>query len=789
MVSRLPTSHRQAQVEILVTGTVQGVGFRPFVYTLASRFALTGDVANTGTGVLIRARADQDVLDSFVAAIRSQAPPLAIVDDIVVTTAQGVLSPDQFRIITSDNRSLATTAIPADIGLCADCLAELLDKDNRRYHYPFINCTNCGPRYTIIEGLPYDRAKTSMREFPMCAACESEYNDPGNRRFHAQPNACPECGPEITLHDADGNRQNSDDPISDLVAGLALGKIAAIRGLGGFHLAVNACSEKAVARLRRRKQRPDKPFAIMVADIEAARRLCHIDENEERVLRSFEQPIVLLRKKESSPLAENVAPKIAELGLMLPYTPLHHLLFTSPGCPRALVMTSGNRSGMPICTGNSEAVETLGAIADCFLLHNREILTRVDDSLVRVIHKKPALLRRARGYAPAKLQLAMDLPQILACGGGLKSTFSLGRGNAVYPSQHIGDLENAETLAFYQESIDHMQRLYQIKPELVACDLHPDYLSTHHARQTNLPLYPVQHHHAHAVSVMAEHNLSSPVLAIIMDGIGIGTDGRLWGGEILKAGLTDFERLAHLSPLQLPGGDVAAREPWRMAVAALYATFGKQGLHPSSLPTTLQSIPEKQRAVIGALLESGLNAPQTSSCGRLFDAIAGLLGICPKMSYEGQAAMELEALAATAKTSDWISAPAWNCSATDDGGQGPLQIDTGEYIKRVVDRLHNSDDIAVIALEFHHLLVQSVSGLVMRLAEQTGIRQVVLSGGCMQNSLLQEGFFSLLNRGDLEVYTGCALPVNDGAVSVGQAIIGGLQYVSCDSDAGNRGQG
>ncbi len=792
MVSKLPTSNEQKKVEILVTGTVQGVGFRPFIYTLATRFGVAGDVRNTGTGVVIQASADQNVLGSFTAAIRSQAPPLAVIDDIVVTSTEASFCCDTFHIITSANNAVATTAIPADISLCGDCLTELLDENDRRYHYPFINCTNCGPRYTIIEGLPYDRPKTSMRDFPMCAVCEKEYNDPTNRRFHAQPNACPECGPTISLYNAEGIKQNSTDPISDLVMALAKGDIAAIRGLGGFHLAVNACSNEAVARLRCRKNRPDKPFAVMVADIAAARQFCHINDAEEKLLVSFEHPIVLLNKKERCGLAENIAPAINAIGIMLPYTPLHHLLLAQPHCPPALVMTSGNHSSMPICTGNQEALDTLHGIADCFLLHNREILTRVDDSVVKISNNTPTLLRRARGYAPAKLSLEVELPQILACGGGLKSTFSLGRDKAVFPSQHIGDLENTETFAFYEESINHMETLYQIEPEAVVCDLHPDYLSSHYARATGLPLYQVQHHHAHAVAVMAEHGLRSPVIAVIMDGVGLGTDGTLWGGEILKAGLTDFKRLGHLSPLMLPGGDVAAREPWRMALAALYRSFGTKGLGPATLPKTLQDIDPERLTAIGSMLENDFNCPATTSCGRLFDAIAGLLGICDRMSYEGQAAMELEALATQVKTANWLLSKA-NLQHPESfllyGQQGqPAQINTTEIIARVVAGLKNNDDIASIAIGFHRMLVQSIAQLVVKLATESGIKQIVLSGGCMQNSLLLEGLFALLNEKNLEVYTGKALPVNDGAISVGQAIIGGLQYVSCHSDASHRSE-
>jgi hydrogenase maturation protein HypF len=788
-VSNLPINHKQCRVEILVQGTVQGVGFRPFIYNLATRLSISGSVTNTGAGVIIDAQGEEETLQIFTAAIESEAPPLAVIDQ--VDTRDSDKAPKQyqsfeFTILSSNSQNIANTAIPPDINLCSDCLAELLDPDNRRFHYPFINCTNCGPRYTIIESIPYDRPKTSMKVFPMCSVCDKEYNDPTNRRFHAQPNACPTCGPQVSFHDNKGSLLDEESPITATVNALAGDSIVAIRGLGGFHLSANGCSLNAVAKLRLRKNRPDKPLAIMVANIDAARELCHINKREESLLQSFEHPIVLLRRKITGALASNIAPNIEELGVMLPYTPLHHLFFVQENCPKALVMTSGNMSGAPICTKNDDAVSRLSHLADNFLLHNREILTRVDDSVVKIVRQEALILRRARGYAPAKLTTKLQLPQILGCGAGLKNTFSLAKASNIFPSQHIGDLDNLETADFYQESIDHLKTLYQIEPEAVACDLHPDYPSSRYGMELGLPVYRIQHHHAHAVAVMAEHALTEPVLAIILDGVGLGSDGTLWGGEVLKTSLTDFERLGHLSHLPLPGGDKAATEPWRIGLSALFTAFGKEGLDKANLPCTLQQIDPNQISVISSMLENSFNTPLTSSCGRLFDGVASLLGIRQKMSYEGQAAMELEALAKVAKTDNWLDETAHNshirCHNSLHYLDGKWEISSVEFVKMIVDGVQKNRKYSSIALDFHLMLIQSVSKLVERLAEKSGIQQVVLSGGCMQNSLLLEGFSTLLKQKGLKVFTGNALPINDGAISIGQAIIGGLRHVSRNSD-------
>ena len=651
----LNTKHKRTGVEILVRGTVQGVGFRPFVYNLASRFSVTGTVINTGDGVVIQAITEDKKLDAFIKAISEESPPLSRLTTVDSHPFTFDVVPEGFTILASSTTDAATTSIPPDIALCDDCYNELLDPADRRFLYPFINCTNCGPRFTIVETIPYDRPKTSMKVFPMCPACEKEYHNPADRRFHAQPNGCPECGPDISWHNQNGAELEVGDVIAAAAKSLADNKVVAIRGLGGFHLAVNGCSKRSVSLLRKRKSRPDKPLAIMVANSTILQDFCHFNDREKKLLFSPEHPIVLLKRKADSKLAPNLAPEIEDIGVMLPYTPLHHLLFREKKCPSALVMTSGNASGTPICTGNKDALKRLHSIADCFLLHNRDIVTRVDDSVVKMIDQKPLIFRRARGFAPSPVTVPWQLPKILGCGAGLKSTFCLAREKSSFLSQHIGDLSNLESYDFYTESIDHLKSVFQIEPEAVACDLHPDYLSSHYAEKLHLPIYRIQHHHAHAVAVMAEHGIEEPVLAVVMDGTGYGPDGTIWGGEILKADLTSYSRLGHLGHLHLPGGDTATTEPWRMALSALYSVFGEEGLQMAQLPTSLQHLNRASVEVITAMLKNSFNSPLTSSCGRLFDAAAALLGIRQRISYEGQAAMELESLANKAVTSSWLS--------------------------------------------------------------------------------------------------------------------------------------
>ena len=774
--------HKQTGVEILVRGTVQGVGFRPFVYNLAYRFSVTGTVINTGDGVIVQAIAENEKLKAFIKAISEEAPPLSRLTSVDCRPFTFDVLPEGFAILASSATDAATTSIPPDIALCDDCYSELTDPADPRFCYPFINCTNCGPRFTIVETIPYDRPKTSMKVFPMCPACEKEYHNPADRRFHAQPNGCPECGPNISWHDQNGADLGTGDVIAAAAESLADKKIVAIRGLGGFHLAVNGCSKSSVALLRKRKNRPDKPLAIMVANPTTLQQFCYFSDKEKKLLLSPEHPIVLLKRKADSKLAPNLAPGIEDIGVMLPYTPLHHLLFREKKCPAALVMTSGNAGGTPICTGNKDALNRLHSIADLFLLHNREIVTRVDDSVVKIINQKPLIFRRARGFAPSPIAIPWQLPKILGCGAGLKSTFCLGRGKSSFLSQHIGDLSNLESYDFYTESIDHLKRVFQIEPEAVACDLHPDYLSSHYAEKLELPIYPIQHHHAHAVAVMAEHGLEEPVLAVVMDGTGYGPDGTVWGGEILKADLTSYSRLGHLSHLHLPGGDTATTEPWRMALSALYSAFGEEGLQMAQLPISLQHLDRTSVEVITTMLKNNFNAPLTSSCGRLFDAIAALLGIRQRISYEGQAAIELESLANKAVTRSWLGE-----ILTDQyrntphpliENEGKWEIRTQEFIKSILADLNEGGNPSAVALKFHTLLIGTITELIRNISRQTGIDRVVLCGGCMQNKLLLEGLFNTLTSENLQAYTGEMLPINDGAISFGQAVAGGLQHIS-----------
>ena len=777
-------------VELRIQGIVQGVGFRPFVYNLATQLHISGTVSNTSAGVFIQAAAPQESLDSFISQIRSEAPPLSQILNIdVLPFDPNLLEDSQFHILESEQGRTANTAIPPDIALCDDCLEEMLSDKDRRFGYPFINCTNCGPRFTIVETIPYDRPKTSMKVFPMCAVCREEYHNPTDRRFHAQPNACPQCGPQISWHDNSGTKLVCDSPIEQTISALTDDKVIAIRGLGGFHLAVNACSVKAVATLRERKNRPSKPLAIMVRDLASVEDLCHLSPQEKKTLLSHQHPIVLLQKKNTEVLAENLCPGVGDVGVMLPYTPLHHLLFAQADCPDALVMTSGNISGQPICISNEQALTQLGKIADFYLLHNREILTRVDDSVTKKLHNEIRLFRRARGYSPSPLLHAHNLPKVLGCGGGLKSTFCLGRENLAFISQHIGDLFNLESYEFYIESLNHYKRVFEIEPEIAVRDRHPDYMSSHFAEGLDIPVYTAQHHHAHAVSVMAEHNLTGPVIAIVLDGTGYGTDDTIWGGEILLCALENFERMGHLQYLHLPGGDKAAEQPWRMGLSALYQTYGIDGVIEKHLPPLLQTIASNQREIILEMIKNDFNSPYTSSCGRLFDAIAALINLRLHCDHEGHAAMELETLAMNSYSQEWfsrldrvITKPESSFLRQKDG---KWEIISTEFVKMVVDSTAKGFNVSQIALDFHLELIGAITKLAIKLSVQHDTDKVVLSGGCMQNRLLIEGLFYTLEKVGLQVYTGEKVPVNDGGISFGQIIIGGLQHVSRNSNEGH----
>ncbi|MCF8055047.1 MAG: carbamoyltransferase HypF [Desulfocapsa sp.] len=757
--------------EIIVRGTVQGVGFRPFVYRLAKEFNIVGTIVNNDQGVVIEAEGKQSSIRAFIETIQFSPPPLARITSLLQNPQATVKGFTEFSILKSVSSQKNKALIPADIAICDDCLQDILTPKNRRFSYPFTNCTNCGPRFTIVETVPYDRPLTSMKHFPLCSACRAEYEDPGNRRFHAQPNACAECGPELSYHDGEGRKVAVSSPLTEVARALQQGKIVAMRGLGGFHLVVDAGSEQAVARLRIRKGRKSKPLAVMTSSLEEAATFCHLDPEAENLLQGVEHPIVLLPRKKST-LVAVLTPGINEIGVMLPYTPLHQLLFMEADCPRTLVMTSGNRSGAPIFTANDAAVAGLQSIADCFLLHNREIVTRVDDSVARITGRGVQLLRRARGYVPGSTSLPWNMPPILACGGGLKSTFCLTRDLEGFLSQHIGDLFNLESLNFYKESIYHLKKLLQVEPEAVVCDLHPDYLSSHYAKESGLPLYKVQHQHAHAAAVLVEHGIREKVLALILDGSGLGADSSIWGGEVLEADCFGYKRIGSLSPMLLPGGDAAAESPWRMGLSLLHA-LGKGA-------PKLHLVEKQKESALWQMMDQGFNCPLSTSCGRLFDGAAALLGVCLTADYEGQAAMELESLAREAKEEQSLEGLLATCCgrAGMKREDGRLVLRQQDLILQLLAQRMAGNDPASIALDFHLCLIQSFFVLLQKLGHQTGLRKVVLTGGCMQNRLLLEGLFILLEQEGFTVFTGEQVPVNDGGIALGQAVIGGLAHVS-----------
>lgn len=759
-------------LRINVRGIVQGVGFRPFVYRLAHELGLSGSVINDGAGVEIYLAGPEPLVHTFVERLRLEAPPAARIVHLDVQPIERVFENDSFVILPSRAGKPSSTPIAPDMAICADCLAEITDPLDRRSRYPFTNCTNCGPRFSIVERIPYDRPNTSMRVFPMCEACQGEYDDPLDRRFHAQPNACPHCGPQLSWHDGEGVPL-AGDCLNHCAQALAAEQVVAIKGLGGFHLAVDGASEAAVQRLRGRKHRPAKPLAIMVKDLETARRFCRISEVEAALLLSPEHPIVLVDCLPDAAIAASVAPGLTVIGLMLPYTPLHHLLLREPGVPEVLVMTSGNRGGEPICTGNDEALQRLHGLADFFLLHNRDIVTRVDDSVARIMDGKVRLLRRARGYSPVPILLDQPTDDILACGGEMKNSFGLVRGQEAYLSQHIGELVNTETFAFYQESIDHLQAVLERVPAQISCDLHPDYFSTRYARGRTPTCRAVQHHHAHVGAVLAEQQLSGPVLGVVLDGTGLGPDGAIFGGEIYQADRHQFSRLGHLATLALPGGDRAALEPWRMALTLLFTLLGEKALQPEHQPPSLLGIEPARQQLLGQMLAKKVNCPPTSSCGRLFDGVAALMGLCLVSQYEGQAAMLLEQQATLATDAGTDGRYPVVIARIDD----QLVIDSTAMVAALLADLGQGVAVPVMARSFHLWLVAALAHVLNRLRRTTGLEQVVLAGGCMQNKLLFERLCQTLRANGFTVHAGELVPMNDGGLALGQAYIGGAPCV------------
>lgn len=710
------------RLRLVLHGAVQGVGFRPFVYRLATEMGLAGWVLNSSAGLVIEVEGTAWELERFRLRLEAERPPASVIlaRELSWLPAKGYAG---FRILPSDEAAEKTAAVLPDLATCPQCLAEMLDPANRRYLYPFTNCTRCGPRYTIILDIPYDRPRTTMRGFTLCDDCRREYTDPADRRFHAQPNACPRCGPRLTA------------PIADAARELAAGRIVALKGIGGFQLLVDARNEEAVQRLRQRKRREEKPFALMMPSLEAVRRYCVVSEAEAELLLSPAAPIVLLRPSGAPGIAPSVARSSPYLGVMLPYSPLHHLLMRE--FPHPIVATSGNLSDEPIAIDNEEARERLGEVADFFLMHDRPIARPCDDSVARVVRGRPALVRRARGYAPLPVRLDRDLPPVLAVGGHLKNTVAIALGRQVILSQHVGDLDTLEARRAFERAIEDLCRLYRFEPRVVACDLHPDYASTQWAARSGLPVVAIQHHQAHAAACAAENEVREPYLGVAWDGTGYGSDGTIWGGEFFLVEGPRFERIAHLRPFRLPGGEAAIREGWRAAAALRYETFGAGAV---------------MEAPLRRMLERGVNSPWTTSVGRLFDAVAAMAGVARENRFEGQAAMMLERAIGGLAGDEAYPLP---------GGDWRALI---EAVERDVAR---GVSAAAIALRFHNALAHWI----VEVAERAGVRDVCLSGGVFQNGYLVERAASLLEARGYRVWTHQRVPANDGGIALGQAVL------------------
>jgi hydrogenase maturation protein HypF len=779
------------RVRIRLRGIVQGVGFRPFVHNLAARWQLAGYVLNSSAGLLAEVEGAEAAVDRFVAAVREEAPPLAWIQEMEVAEI-ALAGGAGFEIRASAVETGEFALISPDVATCPDCLRDCREPGNRRFGYPFTNCTNCGPRYTIIRDIPYDREATTMAQFSMCAECRKEYHDPANRRFHAQPNACPACGPSLSGElplpsdhglardlvrsrdregavltetrehppacPTDAETGSAGAPLPSLLTEarerLAAGEIVAIKGLGGFHLACDARNPAAVERLRTRKRRSDKPFALMARDLAAVEALCQVSDADRAALLGWRRPIVLLPRRPAAALPEAVAPGNRTLGVMLPYTPLHHLLFD--GAPfDALVMTSGNLSEEPIVVDNQEARERIGGVAGWFLTHNRDIYMRTDDSVVRTFEGRERVLRRSRGYAPQTLDLGRTVPELLACGGELKNAFCLTKGRHAILSQHIGDLENYETLCFFEETLANLKKLFRVTPRAVAHDLHPLYLSTRYALElAGVPKIAVQHHHAHIASCMAENGLAGEVIGVAFDGTGYGTDGAIWGGEFLVAGYGGFHRRAHLRYIPLAGGDAAVRQPWRPALAYLMDTFG------AGAP--FEAAPPEHIRVVRRMIAAGVNSTSTSSSGRLFDAVASLAGLRQEVNFEGQAAIELEMIAEV------------GCAEVYPygiDGEGPWELDFRPAIESIVRDVSSGVARSRVAAKFHNALAAATVEVCGRIAGETALRRVCLSGGTFQNMRLLGSIVAGLRARGLEVFLHARVPPNDGGIALGQAAI------------------
>lgn len=756
------------RLRLTVRGAVQGVGFRPFVYRLATELQLTGWVNNSSQGVFIEVEGEREKLADFLERICQEKPPRSHIQSLESSWLDSV-NYTNFEIRASESGEKTAVVLP-DIATCPDCLREIFDQNNRRYLYPFTNCTNCGPRYSIIAELPYDRINTTMKNFAMCDQCKAEYENPLNRRFHSQPNACPKCGPHLQLWDANGKiLATHHDALLATAAAIREGKILAVKGLGGFHLMVDAGNAPAVEELRRRKRRSQKPFAVMYPNLDLVKKDCEVSQLEERLLLSAESPIVLLKTKSK---IDAIAPGNPYLGVMLPYTPLHHLLIKELNFP--VVATSGNLSDEPICINEEEALERLSKIADLFLIHNRQIIRPIDDSVVRVMMEREMVMRRARGYAPLPIHLHLSAYpfretsyicglkyHILSVGAHLKNTIAIALQNQAFLSQHIGDLETVAAFASFQKAIDNLSLMYEFKPTLVACDLHPDYLSTQYAKQLTLPVVEVQHHYAHVLACMAENELDPPVLGIAWDGTGYGLDGTIWGGEFLlvEAEKTTFQRVSHWRTFPLPGGDKAVKEPRRVALGLLYELFGDAAFEMKHL-APIKAFTSAELSVLKQMLAKSVNAPITSSVGRLFDAIASLVGLPQQISFEGEAAMQLE-FAIDGITTDI------HYEFTMKNGElsnFPVALDWQSMVIEILDDIKNQIPLAIISAKFHNTLVESI----IIVAKQLNISKIVLTGGCFQNKYLTEKAVQRLTQENFHPYWHQRIPPNDGGIALGQ---------------------
>jgi hydrogenase maturation protein HypF len=749
------------RIKIRIAGAVQGVGFRPFVYRLATALNLTGWVSNSPQGVIIEAEGNPKAIQELLDRLPSESPPHSSITALESTVCEAA-GYSTFRIAESNGHGDRNTLVLPDIAPCADCRREIFDPTNRRFRYPFTNCTHCGPRYSIIESLPYDRVNTTMREFDMCSDCRAEYENPLDRRFHAQPNACPVCGPRLEYWATDRSIVAADhDALFSAARDIRDGAIVAVKGVGGFHLLADAYCDAAIRRLRLRKSREEKPLAVMFPSLASVEACCLMCDQERHLLLSPQAPIVLLRRSPQHvdthrALAPSVAPDNPYVGALLADSPLHHLLMAELGSP--VVATSGNRSNEPICIGERDALARLAAIADMFLVHNRPIANQGDDSIVRVLLNREMVLRRARGYAPLPVQIGHSLPPVLGAGGHLKNTVALAVGNNVFISQHIGDLDTEAGVVAHRRTAVGMQRLFDFRPDAVACDAHPDYASTLWANQQGLPVMTVQHHHAHILACMAEHGLTGPVLGMAWDGTGYGADGTVWGGEFLRVSSGSYERLAHLRTFRMPGGEQAIREPRRAAFGLLHEIFGRRAIDMDWCPT-MRAFSIQERRVLEQALSRRINAPVTSSVGRLFDAVASITGVCQRGGFEGKAAMSMEFAAARIESNE-----AYEVDIRL--GADPLIVDWEPMVRGILSDVSKGDAIAVISARFHNSLVRIAVSVARRL-EAT---RVVLAGGCFQNGYLLKRIVGALAEAGIEAFWSRQVPPNDGGISLGQVM-------------------